>query len=173
MVEADHPLADYLLLQSERDAILTEFAKYDAAFQSATSKIDDGYTLTNFSGEVCSAGVCASVDPIVALFFILADALAEELNRENSFGRNNDLVKFLRKPAGGDNSDFVRLRSLIVPQHDNGEIARLIRDPANRSLEIIQNARDKIIPPEDNGEIAKAIRDPIKCTVGHLWGGCD
>lgn len=164
-------LRDYIAAQEDENNALHFLTPYAIAQAQAEQLGQAGMKLASWEGRVCNGGQCTDIDPMIALFMILAGLVTDEFNGENPFGSNNDLLRFLQRPAGGPNSELVRIREFVL-QNDNGEIARLIRDPVRRPLEIVQDVRDEIIAPGDNGEIARAIRDPIKCTVGHLWGGC-
>ncbi|WP_448150104.1 hypothetical protein [Labrys miyagiensis] len=206
-----------------RDSLLVFVITYDVASKRAKALASDGYLLKDIrkqqnlkqveatqteprrtTAEACNQqGKCSDVDPIVAVFMIAIDALTKEFKKEKPFGPNNDLVKFgaavkdfIDNPAGGPNSAFVKARSLVIPQNDQGEVAKLLRDPGNRTIEIIEgalkflNEDNGIVAqaitrpgsvifgggwdprPQDNGDIAKALRDPVNCTVGKLWGGC-
>lgn len=173
--EKSDSLGRYKQAVGEMARVAKFFEPYDAGQLQAKQLKNDGRVLRSTdTGEVCNAGgQCSQVDPITALFMIIVGALTDELNKENPFDpQKNDLVKFLIQPAGGPHSEFVKIRSILIPQDDNGEIAKILRDPIKRPVEVIQNIRDAVIPPKDNGEISKIIRDPIKCTVGRLFGGC-
>ena len=171
--EKEDSLKLYKEVVNEAERVDEYDKPYQVGYAQAQTLKSDGYLLSNWEGETCKNGQCEKVDPITALFLLALDAFANEMNKGEPFGENNDLIKFLARPAGGENSEFVRIRSIIVPENDNGEIARLLRDPVKRPVEVIQNLRDEIIPPDDNGEISKLARDPIKCTVGKLFGHCD
>lgn len=176
----------YLAAEQDEQNTIRYLTPYAVGHGKAQARIQEGYKLKNvggddeWTGEVCNEkGECGEVDPIVALFLMIGDALFKEFNKEQPFGPNNELTKafaaivqFVDRPLGGPNSDLVKIREALLAHDQNGEIARLIRDPVKRPVEVVQDVRDQIISKDDNGEIAKAIRDPIKCTVGHLWGGC-
>lgn len=196
-----------------RDSLIPYALTYQLSAERATKLKEKGYLLKNINdsknvktsttnpdggttAEACNAkGQCAEVDPIVALFMIVLDALTKEFSKEKPFGPTNDLVKFIRQPSGGPNSALVIAREFML-RGDKGELSRLIRDPIKRPIEIVEkglqflNNDNGIVAqaltrpgavifkgwdprPQDNGEISKAVRDPIKCTIGHLWGGCD
>lgn len=170
--DASNSLSQYKAAIEDQNNLMRALAPYGVAHAQAKNLADSGSKLASWEGSVCKDGKCASVDPLVAFYMIVLGALADELNKEKPFDPDrNDLIKFLIKPAGGDNSVVVQVREFFL-NNDQGEISKLIRDPIKRPIEVVQNIRDAIISPKDNGEIAKAIRDPIKCTVGHLWGGC-
>lgn len=180
-------LEQYLAAEEDEKNTFKYLAPYAVGQAKAKESVDKGNKLTkvgsgdDWKGEVCNPqGQCEEVDPIVALFMMVADAVIGELNKEKPFGPNNDLHKilpiiqqFIEKPLGGPNSDLVKIRNSLLAQDERGEIAKLIREPGKRPIEIVQNIRDGIVSKDNQGEIAKAIRDPIKCTVGHLWGGCN
>jgi hypothetical protein len=172
--EAANSLQDYKLAEEDMQTTQHFLVPYAIGEGQAKALKKEGYLFAAkpTKGEVCNRGKCTEVDPIVALFMILAGALTQEFNKPDGFGPNNELVKFLDKPLGGEGSELVKIREFVLAHDENGEIARYIRDPIKRPIEITQTIRDKIIPPSDTGEIAKAVRDPVKCTVGHLWGAC-
>lgn len=197
--------ADGYLLKNIHDPANVKTVAVAEGGENGTS-VANASASTGGSGLVavaCNSGECAQVDPIVALFMIAINAIAQEFEKEHPFGENNTLtivyqaaMEFLAQPAGGPDSAFVKARSVLIPQDDQGEVARILRDPIRRPMEIIEeglkflNEDNGIVAqaltqpgnvifngwdprPDDNGEISKAIRDPVKCTVGHLWGGCD
>ena len=196
-----------------RDSLMPYAVTYHLSAERATKLKEQGYLLKNINesknikmstanpdgsttAEACNAqGQCADVDPMVAFFMMVLDAITKEFMKDKPFGPSNDLVKFIQQPSGGPNSALVLAREFIL-RGDQGELAKLIRDPIKRPIEIIEkglqflNNDNGIVAqaltrpgavifngwdprPQDNGEISKAIRDPIKCTIGHLWGGCD
>jgi hypothetical protein len=172
--EKANSLSAFKEVTAESARIFKYSEPYVVAQKQSEALKGQGYLVKGWEGQVCNGPNCSSVDPMTALFMILAGALADELNKDRPFDpESNDLIKFLMQPAGGEKSTFVQLRSLIIPQHDQGEFAKLLRDPVKRPIEIIQNWRDAVIPKDDTGEGAKIIRDPVKCTVGRLFGQCN
>lgn len=179
-------LDQYLAAEEDESNTFKALAPYAIGSAKAKAHVDNGYKLTKvnasdtWEGEICNKdGQCAQEDPIVALFMMLADAIIGELKKDKPFGPNNDLwkilpeiEKFIDRPLGGPNSDLVKIRDSLLAHDSRGELSKLLLDPAKRPVEIVQNIRDGIVAKENQGEIAKAIRDPIKCTIGHLWGGC-
>ncbi len=176
----------YLSAEEDEKNTLRYLAPYAIAQGQSETLQKEGYLLRgvgaseNWTGEACKGDQCASIDPITALIMIITGGLVDELNKEQPFGPNNDFVKvvsglvsFINRPLGGPNSDLVKIRNAMLFNDKNGEITRLIKDPIKRPIEIVQNWRDAVISPTSSNELAKAARDPIKCTIGHLWGGCD
>jgi hypothetical protein len=82
--------------------------------------------LTTTIAEVCSSGECAPVDPAVALVIMVLSKLAEEANKDEPFGPNNELRKALTnigadlKKGPGPNNDIVKAINNIVSDLRNG-----------------------------------------------------
>ena len=79
------------------------------------------------AASICNAGVCAPIDPVTAVLFIGATALADELNKgDKAFGPNHIVVKTLEtvkndlEQGPGPNNTIVKTLNNINNDLTNG-----------------------------------------------------
>lgn len=150
-IEADSEQS-YIKLKRSQEMNIS-IAKYQFPYASASIKAEaieaDGGKIKNYeepSGEVCNEeGECSEVDPIIAAILTILGAVFDEANKDKPFGPNNDLVKFLKKPAGSSKSAFVIAREAVIAEipKDN-EIGKALRDPARYGVESTRRVAQKL-----------------------------
>ncbi len=181
--EEENDLKTYKVANESLVDIHKRGIPYQVGHGKASELKDSGSLLSQpITGEVCNGGQCSEVDPITALFLMLLDALVGELNKDEPFGKNNDLVKFLKQPLGGPNS-FIRqpfgtgngeiakfFRQPLGGENSvlrnplgnmGGDVADILRKPAGGDNSEVVKAREAILKG-DQGEVSKIIRDPKK-----------
>jgi hypothetical protein len=85
----------------DADVIRLHTAQSDLAeMRSITQVMGANLSESNPKGEVCQGGKCADVPAVEAILIILTAGLADELNKKEPFGPNNEIMKALHSIGG-------------------------------------------------------------------------
>lgn len=169
--EADSEKSYDKLKQAEvMDQTLREFLiPYASASIKAEALGAEGQKIKSYedpSGQVCNAqGECSEIDPIVAAIMTILGLISDEINKDQPFGQNNDLVKFLQRPAGGPNSAFSIARETVIGGiPENNELGKALRDPVKWQIESVKNTLNKL------DQLAKHPEETVKDEAKRLEG---
>ena len=95
----DMALAEKLSVQlGDVDADITRLHMAQVDFsklRNVSAMISKNLSSENPSGQICNGGSCAGVPAFEAIIVILTAGLADELNKKQPFGPNNEIMKGL------------------------------------------------------------------------------